>query len=102
METLDDKKLRGMAIWFSNYVNTLDKVVKDNGDIYFHETGDRFFMVLIDIDRLECLVEKELCEKISVFFSLEYEDFKSFIAKWVEDTYQLKHVEVRRGSFPIP
>ena len=99
MENIDDKKLNVMTLWFNLYVNTLDEVVIDDGNkTYFREDGDVFGMILINKTMLYCWVNWKLWNKLSDMFSLEYDETKSFITKWVEDTYHLKGIDIYDSS----
>ena len=75
-ETLEDKKLQMAHVYLSNYLGTLEEVVKDNGNIYLRESGDEF----------------------SEEFSLQESEVELLITKWVEDAYQLKGINAIYSS----
>ena len=91
-KNINDRKLRAMTVWFDTYVNMLDEVVDENGDIYLREYSDKYYEIYIDKNRLNCWVKRDLWYNFSYVFSLQDNDVESFIMKWVENTYQLKGI----------
>ena len=91
-ETIEDKKLQMAYVYFSNYMNTLEEVVKDNGDILLRDSGDGFFKVLINKKLSRCFVSVSFWNQFSKKFSLEYNELQSIITRWVKDAYQFKRI----------
>jgi len=97
-ESDEDKKLIAANIYFNLYMDTLEEVVKDNGDIYLRESGDRYAKVSIKKKSFKCWVEYSFWTEFSELFSLEYREAQSFITRWIEDTYRLKGIDT---PFPL-
>jgi len=91
-ETIEDKKLQMAYVYLGNYMNTLEEVVKDNGDILLRDSGDGFFKVLIEKKPSKCWVIYSFWKEFSELFSLQRNEIKSLITIWVENTYQLKDI----------
>ena len=99
MENLEDKKLQMAYVYLSNYLNSLEEVIKDNGRIYLRESGDRYGMVLIWKKLSKCWVDRDFWDKFSEEFSLQDNEVQSIITRWVEDTYKLKGIDTaQRGQ----
>ena len=88
----EDKKLIAINIYLNLFLGNLEEIVKDNGDIYLRESGDEYAKVLIEKNSSQCWVDYDIWDEFSVLFSLKNGEVKSFITKWVEDTYQLKGI----------
>jgi len=95
-ETIEDKKLIAINTYLNLFLGDLEEVVKDDGDVYLCETGDRYAKVLIEKKSSECRVDYYFWEEFSELFSLQYGEVKSIITRWVEDTYQLKSIDTWR------
>ena len=103
MENLEDKKLQMAYVYLSNYLNSLEEVIKDDGRIYLCESGDRYGMVLIDKKSSNCLVNWLFWNNFSEEFYLQDNEVQSIITRWVEDTYKLKGVDTRyKSRYALP
>ena len=104
----EDKKMIAINTYLNLFWDNLEEIVKDNGDIYLRESGDRYAKVWIQKKSSKCWVEYSFWKEFSELFSLEHRDVQSFIARWVEDTYQLKGINTTQAdwlpqaSFKIP
>ena len=94
----EDKKLIAINIYLNLFLGNLEEIVKDNGDIYLHESGDRYAKVWIQKKSSECRVDYNFWREFSGLFSLQYGEVKSIITRWVEDAYQLKGIDTCRQS----
>ena len=97
-ETLEDKKLQMAHVYLSNYLGTLEEVVKDNGNIYLRESGDNYAKVCILKKHSECWVSELFWDEFSEEFSLQESEVELLITKWVEDAYQLKGINAIYSS----
>ena len=95
IETLEDKKLQMVYVYFSNYMGTLKKFVDDKGEINFYESGDKYAKIWIRKESSRCWVSLSFCAQISTSFSLEYNETLSIINIWVENNYQLKGIDTQ-------
>ena len=86
-ETLNDKNLQIAYVYFSNYMSTLEEVVKDNGDIYLREYGDIYAKARIQKSDLEFRLVWPLWDDLSELFFLKESDIRLIIKKWVENNY---------------
>ena len=98
-ESDEDKKLIAANIYFNLYMDTLEEVVKDNGDIYLRESGDRYAKIWIQKKRSKCWVYYGFWEEFSELFSLKYHEVQSIITRWVEDNYRLNGIDTSRFGF---
>ena len=98
----EDKKFIAIKTYLNLFLGNLEEVVKDNGDIYLRESGDRYAKVSIKKKLSECWVDNDFWYEFSNLFSLEDHEVQSFISRWVEDTYQLKGIHTRMILFPGP
>ena len=107
-KTIEEKKLIAINTYLNLFLGDLEEVVKDNGDIYLRESGDEYAKVWIQKKYSICWVEYSFWKEFTQLFSLEHRDVQSFIARWVEDTYQLKGINTTQAdwlpqaSFKIP
>ena len=88
----EDKKLMAASVYLNLYMDTVEEVVKDNGDIHLHESGDINTIFLIREKSSKCWVDMSFWGKFSKEFSLQDNEVKLIITRWVEDTYQLKGI----------
>ena len=105
----EDKKLIAINTYLNLFLGDLEEVVnKEAGNIYLRESGDEYAKVWIQKKYSKCWVEYSFWKEFSELFSLEDRDVQSFIARWVEDTYQLKGINTTQAdwlpqaSFKIP
>ena len=91
-KTIENKKLIAINTYLNLFLGELEEVVKDNGDIYLRESGDKYAKVWIQKKLSECRIHYYFWDEFSELFSLQYGETESFITKWVEDTYQLKRI----------
>ena len=92
-ETLEDKRLQMVYVYFSTYISTLEEIVRDNGRIFLREYGDKHAKVCVLKQDSICCVDWKFWNEFSEKFSLRYDDLQSIINKWVENTYQLTDVD---------
>jgi hypothetical protein len=70
--------------------------IKRGTNIYFVKSeGDEYAKIIYDKDDGWCGINCELIEEISRFFSLEPNDSKGVIGRWVEDTLQMRVTDTR-------
>ena len=76
----------------SKYLDNQDFIKIEQGDkIYLiNSKGDEFAQIGYDIKKEWCYIHYKLVEEICSFFSLEESDSERLIAKWVENTLQMK------------
>ena len=95
----------GSIYWYMKYLITqeqLDKIifkylgskrfvqVERNNIIYFVKEDNEYAKIVYDKDFGRCLIYYKLIDEISSFFSLEESDSEKVIARWVENTLQMK------------
>ena len=95
METLENKKLRQVYVWFSVYMDSLDKVVKDDDYTYFREQGGRFAVVSIKKNELKCFVHWRIWGTLKKSFSLGKDEIELVVGNWVENVFGLKNVHTQ-------
>ena len=98
-ETIEYKKLRQAYVYFSNYIGTLEEVVKGN-NIYLHESDDEYAKLWIR-QSLECVVDWKFWEEFSELFLLERHEIQIVISKCIENTYQLNNIRTYRYPPPL-
>ena len=83
------------------YLNNQDFIqIKENNSIYFvNSKSDEYAQIRYGKDHGWCLISDGLIEEISSFFSLERSDSKKFIAKWVENTLQMRVNSTERNYY---
>ena len=102
-ETLEDKKLREITVRFNNYVKKLEERVGQNGILLISQTG-KDVKIWIRINKLDCIVDETLWDKLSMVFNLSNDEIKLFLSNWIEDTYGFKDFRIRLhppNSWPI-
>ena len=95
----ENKRLMAASVYLNLYMDTLEEVAGEDGDIYLRESGDRYGKVLIDKKSSDCLVNRSFWVKFSEEFSLQYNEVQSIITRWVEDTYKLKGIDTARPRY---
>ena len=85
----ENNKLMVASVYLNLYVSTLEEVVKDDGDIYLHESGEIYAKIWIQKKHSKCYVDHYFWKEFSELFSLQDNQVKSIITRWVEDTYKL-------------
>jgi len=94
----DDKRLMVASVYLNLYLNSLEEVVnKKTGNIYLHESGDEYPIFLIWKKSSKCWVERSFWDKFSEEFSLQDNEVKLIITRWVENTYKLKGIDTESG-----
>jgi len=88
----EDKRLMAASVYLNLYLNSLEEVVKDNGDIHLRESGNINTIFLIREKSSKCWVDMSFWSKFSKEFSLQDNEVKSIITRWVEDTFKLKGI----------
>ncbi len=79
------------------YLDNQDFIqIKKGNTIYFvNSEGDEYINSLIQYFRSgECVISFDLINEIQKFFSLEFDNSKYVIAKWVENTLDRRVKEV--------
>ena len=79
------------------YLNIKDfiKIGKYDSMIDFvNSEGDKHAQISYDKSEGCCLIYHNLIEEISSFFSLQHSDSEKVIGKWVENTLQMKVIEI--------
>jgi len=73
------------------YLDNQDFIQIDNGDkIYFvNSENDEYAQIRYDKKNGWCYIYLNLIEDVSVLFSLDEVNSKTFIGKWVENTIQM-------------
>ena len=76
----------------SKYLDLQDfiKVEKNNNIFFLNSSDDEHFQIVYIKDDGWCFIYVELVYEISSFFSLDFDDSKEIIGKWVENTLQMK------------
>ncbi len=79
------------------YLDNQDFIQIKKGDrIYFaNSEGDEYAQIRFDKDDGWCGIYYNLVEEISAFFSMQKSDSKQVIARWVENTLQMKVTNTR-------
>ena len=74
------------------YLNNQDFIVTGNDTSLFfiNSEGDEYAQIRYNEDSEVCFINIDLVKEISSFFSLQHSDSKQVIAKWVENTIQMK------------
>ena len=85
----EDKRLIAANTYFHLYMDSLEEVIKDDGRIYFCEYGYDYVKVCIIKNESKCWVDYYFWKEFSELFSLQDNQVKSIITRWVEDTYKL-------------
>ena len=79
------------------YLNNQDFIqIKKGNTIYFvNSEGDEYKDSLIQYFRSgDCVISFELIDEIKNFFSIEFDNAKYVIARWVENTLDIRVKEV--------
>jgi hypothetical protein len=61
---------------------------------FVNSEGDKHAQISYDKLEGECLIYHNLIEEISSFFSLQHSDSEKVIGKWVENTLQMKVIDI--------
>ena len=85
------------------YLNNQDFIqIEKNNRIYFaYSENDEYAQIRFDKDDGWCFISIDLTKEISSFFSLELTDSNEVIGRWVENTLQMKVMEIRSAK-PAP
>ena len=68
--------------------------IERDGRIYFVKSkDDEYAQIRYFTDNGWCLISKNLINEISSWFSLDESDSKTYIARWVENTLQMRVTE---------
>ncbi len=78
------------------YLDNQDFIlIKNNESIYFaNSEGDEFAQIRYDMEDGWCMINYELINELSSFFSLDDSDSQDFIGLWVESDIQMKVSEI--------
>jgi len=68
------------------YLDNQDFVTMEYGtyEYFLNSENDEYAQIKFNKSSLWCTIERELMVEIASFFSLEYHEAMSFIARWVE------------------
>ena len=74
------------------YLNIKDFIqIKAGGTIYFvNSEGDEYAQIIFDKDDGWCIINYELINELSSFFSLDEFNSEQVIGRWVENTLQMR------------
>ena len=86
---ITDRKLESVIFL---YLDNQDFIQIEKGDnIYFvNSEGDKYAQIRYDKEHGWCYIHYKLVDEISSFFSLEQNDSKDVIGRWVENTIQMR------------
>jgi hypothetical protein len=75
-----------------NYLDNQDFIqIEKNGRVYFiNSEGDEYAQIIFDKDDGWCIINYELINELSSFFSLDEFDSEQVIGRWVENTLQMR------------
>ena len=75
-----------------SYLNNQDFIqIKKRDSIYFvNSENDEYAQIIFDKNNGLCIIQYNLIEEISSFFSLEESDSKEVIGRWVKNTLQMR------------
>ena len=90
----EDKKLIAATAYYNLCIDMLEEFVGDDGNIFLSEYGDMYFKIWIEIKSSQCWVVRSFWREFNNLFSLSIDESKSIISRWVEDTYQLKGINI--------
>jgi hypothetical protein len=78
------------------YLNNQDFIqIERNDSIYFvNSEDDESAQIRYNTEDGRCYISKKLFKEISSFFSLDESDCEEVIGKWVENTLQIKVIEI--------
>ena len=77
--------------------------IKKYDKIYFvNSENDEYAQIRYNEDSEVCFINIDLVKEISLFFSLQESDSKQVIAKWVENTLQMKVTNTFVGRHSLP
>ena len=94
-ETIEDKRLRAAYVWFSVHMDNLEEIVKNRNTIQFREYGHEYVKVAILKNDLKCWVTSSIWINLAKEYSLDTDEIKLVVSKWVEHRYRLKDINVR-------
>jgi hypothetical protein len=82
------------------YLDNQDFIqIEKNGGVYFiNSEGDEYAQIKFNKSSRWCTIERKLMVEIASFFSLEYHDAMSFIARWVESKIGLEFNTIESQS----
>ena len=81
------------------YLDNQDFIIKkmnsDNITYFVNSEGDGYMDALIQHHRSgDCVISYELINEIATFFSIDFDDSKYVIARWVENTLDRRVKEI--------
>jgi len=81
------------------YLDNQDFIIKkmnsDNINYFVNSEGDGYMDALIQHHRSgDCVISYELINEIATFFSIEFDDSKYVIARWIENTLDRRVKEI--------
>ena len=96
---ITDSKLESVIFL---YLDNQDFIPIEKGDkIYFvNSEGDKYAQIRYDKEYGWCYIHYMLVDEISRFFSLEQNDSKEVIGRWVENTIQMRVTHTLQ-SYPM-
>ncbi len=90
---ITESQLAKTIFW---YLDNQDFIlIKNNESIYFaNSEGDEFAQIRYDMEDGWCMINYELINELSSFFSLDDSDSQDFIALWLENNIQVEVSEI--------
>ncbi len=81
------------------YLDNQDFIIKrmnsDNINYFVNSEGDGYMDALIQHHRSgDCVISYELINEIATFFSIDFDDSKYVIARWIENTLDRRVKEI--------
>jgi len=81
------------------YLDNQDFIIKrmnsDNINYFVNSEGDGYMDALIQHHRsVDCVISYELINEIATFFSIDFDDSKYVIARWIENTLDRRVKEI--------
>jgi len=81
------------------YLDNQDFIIKrmnsDNINYFVNSEGDGYMDALIQHHRSgDCVISYELINEIATFFSIDFNDSKYVIARWIENTLDRRVKEI--------
>jgi len=90
---ITESQLAKTIFW---YLDNQDFIlIKNNESIYFaNSEGDEFAQIRYDMEDGWCMINYELINELSSFFSLDDSDSQDFTALWIENNIQVEVSEI--------
>jgi len=96
-DSIEDKRLRLAYVWFATYMNLYDTINKPNGDIYFHNLGDNFWIVWVRYKEKICMVNWGLWRDLIKEYSLNHSEIEQIVSIWLKNKLGLLDFNVTQS-----